>query len=78
MRRYEDLRSRLMFFIKIMAFVLASFALMGIDHIRFYFSGDNLAEWSGLYKYYRVDPEGLGGQMYPFQRSYSLGINVTF
>lgn len=51
---------------------------MGIDHIRLYFSGDNLAEWSGLYKYYRVDPEGLGGQMYPFQRSYSLGINVTF
>lgn len=51
---------------------------MGVDHVRLYFSGDNLAEWSGLYKYYRVDPEGLGGQMYPFQRCYSLGVNVTF
>lgn len=56
-------------------------AIMGktpIDRLRIFFSGDLLFEFSGLYKYYKVDPEGLGGQMYPFQRSYSFGLNVTF
>lgn len=51
---------------------------VGVERVRVFFSGDNLFEWSGLYKYYKVDPEGLGGQMYPFQRSYSFGLNVTF
>jgi len=49
----------------------------GIERLRIFFSGDNLFEISGLYKYYKVDPEGLGGQMYPFQRYYSFGVNVT-
>lgn len=49
-----------------------------IDRLRVFFSGDNLFEMSGLYKHYKVDPEGLGGQMYPFQRYYSLGVNLTF
>ena len=48
-----------------------------INRLRIFFSGDNIFEISGLYKYYKVDPEGLGGQMYPFQRYYSFGINVT-
>ena len=49
-----------------------------IDRLRVFFSGDNLCEITGLYKYYKMDPECLGGQMYPLQRSYSFGINVTF
>ena len=51
---------------------------VGINRVRVYFSGDNLLTISGLYKHYKVDPEGLGGQKYPLQRSYSLGLNVTF
>lgn len=50
----------------------------GISRVRVYFSGDNMFELSGLYKHYKVDPEGLGGRDYPLQRSYSLGLNVTF
>ncbi|MGN0214373.1 MAG: hypothetical protein ACI4AH_06140, partial [Muribaculaceae bacterium] len=51
---------------------------IGIERLRVFFSGDNLAEWSGLYKYYKVDPESLGNFIYPFQRSYSFGLNLTF
>lgn len=50
----------------------------GIERLRVFFSGDNLCEISGLYKHYKVDPEGLGGSSYPLQRSYSFGLNVTF
>ena len=49
-----------------------------ITRLRLFFSGDNLAVWSGLYKYYKVDPEGLGGSSYPLQRAYSVGFNLTF
>lgn len=51
---------------------------LGLSRLRVFFSGDNLAVWSGLYKYYKVDPEGLGGQRYPLQRSWSFGLNITF
>lgn len=51
---------------------------LNISRLRVYFSGDNIAEITGLYKHYRVDPENLGGGSYPFQRSYSFGINVSF
>lgn len=51
---------------------------IGINRLRVFFSGDNLFEISGLYKHYKVDPESLGGGVYPFQRSYSFGLNVTF
>lgn len=51
---------------------------IGVNRLRVFFSGDNLFEISGLYKHYKVDPEGLGGGIYPFQRSYSFGLNVTF
>lgn len=51
---------------------------IGVDRLRVFFSGDNLCEITGLYKHYKVDPEGLNGQMYPLQRSYSFGLNVTF
>ncbi|RHR97957.1 TonB-dependent receptor [Parabacteroides sp. AF14-59] len=49
-----------------------------IQRLRLFFSGDNLCEITGLYKYYKLGPECLGGQMYPLQRSYSFGLNVTF
>ena len=51
---------------------------MGLSRLRLYFSGENLCEISGLYEHYDVDPEGLGGQVYPFQRVYSFGVNLTF
>lgn len=51
---------------------------VGIERLRFFLSGDNLGELSGLYKHYDADPEALGSISYPFQRSYSLGLNLTF
>ena len=51
---------------------------IGIERLRIFFSGDNLCEFSGLYKHYKVDPESLGDIVYPLQRSYSFGLNVTF
>lgn len=50
----------------------------GLSRVRVFFSGENLAELSGLDSHYKADPEGLNGQMYPFQRSYSFGLNVSF
>lgn len=49
-----------------------------IQRLRVFYSGDNLFCASGLYEYYNVDPENLGGHKYPFQRYNSFGINVTF
>ena len=49
----------------------------GIDRVRVFFSGDNLFTISGLYKYYKVDPENLAGTSYPLQRTFSFGLNVT-
>lgn len=49
-----------------------------ISRLRFYLSGENIAERTGLSKYYNVDPENLGGSRYPFQRSFSIGANVSF
>lgn len=51
---------------------------INIERLRFFFTGENLAEISGLDKQYKVDPEGLGGQMYPFSRVVSFGLNVQF
>ena len=50
----------------------------GIQRLRIFYSGDNLFCVSGLYKYYTVDPENLGGHKYPFQRFNSFGLNITF
>lgn len=50
---------------------------IGIERLRVYFSGDNLFTISGLYKYYKVDPEGLSGQLYPFQKYFSFGFNIS-
>lgn len=49
-----------------------------IERMRFYFSGENLFEISHLKA--NLDPEALsdGGRVYPLQRSYSFGVNLTF
>lgn len=65
---------------------------VGISKLRVFFSGENITEWSALRKFY--DPEGTNanistnpttsagrngnGMMYPFQRSYSFGLNLIF
>jgi len=47
-----------------------------IDRFRFYISGENLWEFTTLDR--NLDPEGLTGKIYPFQRTYSCGINLNF
>jgi len=65
---------------------------IGIQNLRVYFSAENVLEWSPVKKYF--DPETLNqnlytnpsqspersgnGMTYPFQRSYSAGLQVTF
>ncbi|KGE13071.1 SusC/RagA family TonB-linked outer membrane protein [Sphingobacterium deserti] len=63
-----------------------------ISHVRLYLSGENLIEWSAVKRYFdpetlnentytdpQVSPERVGnGLTYPFQRSFSGGIQVTF
>lgn len=51
---------------------------VNIDHLRIFFSGDNLFVLSGLYKHYKIDPELLSGEDYPLQRAYSIGLNLSF
>jgi len=48
----------------------------GMDKLRFYVSGEDIFELTKLVK--RLDPEGLDGRSYPFQRAYSLGVNIMF
>ena len=55
---------------------------IGLQHLRLYFSGDNLFAVTGLHGYY--DPEALGdtgdkmGKVYPLSRTYSVGMNINF
>jgi len=52
---------------------------IGIDRLRLFFTGDNITEFSKIKKY--LDPESIVdgyGWAYPYQRKYSLGLNVTF
>ncbi len=51
---------------------------IGIQRLRIFYSGDNLFCASGLYKYYKVDPENLGAHKYPYQRYNSFGLNISF
>ncbi|MEY8686349.1 TonB-dependent receptor [Bacteroides sp. AN502(2024)] len=54
---------------------------IGIDLLRVYFSGENLAYWSGIKTDY-IDPEQArrGGDLkvYPWQKTFTFGINVNF
>jgi TonB-linked SusC/RagA family outer membrane protein len=50
---------------------------IGLQAVRFYVSGENLFERSGLKV--SIDPEALGStRVYPFQRTYAFGLNVKF
>lgn len=65
---------------------------IGVSYFRIFMSAENLTEWSSIKKYF--DPEAVNaniytnptvspgrsgnGLNYPFQRSYSAGLNVTF
>ena len=53
---------------------------LNIDRLRIYVSGENIAEWSELKQFF--DPEAItsstNGYAYPFQRQYSVGINMNF
>lgn len=66
---------------------------VGISQLKIFFSGQNLWEATGLYKYvdpdmtgntYQKSSDGMVGTLnsdmksYPFCRSYSFGINLTF
>ncbi len=56
----------------------------GIDKLRVYVSGENLAYWSPLKKYCKtVDPEvavtGASDDcLYPYSRTFSVGVDITF
>lgn len=49
-----------------------------ISNLRFFVTGENLYEWSGIKKH--IDPEATGsrGYSYPFHRKLSVGMNLTF
>jgi len=47
-----------------------------LENVHFYVSGENLFEHSNLKV--KLDPEGLDGNIYPFQRTYSFGVNFNF
>ncbi|KGE12691.1 SusC/RagA family TonB-linked outer membrane protein [Sphingobacterium deserti] len=49
---------------------------MGLNRLQVYCSGENLFEKSNLDV--PLDPEGLEGRIYPFQRTYSFGMNLSF
>jgi hypothetical protein len=52
-----------------------------LNRIRLFVSGDNIFEWSEVRQYF--DPEAITdesnfGYVYPFNRQYIVGLNVTF
>jgi len=47
-----------------------------IARLRFYFSAENIFTASHLKA--DIDPEGLDGTIYPFQKTYSFGLNMNF
>lgn len=49
-----------------------------IEKLRVYFSGENLFEFSKMFKDYDPELTMAAGYMYPIMRNYSFGINVTF
>ncbi|MBB2150848.1 SusC/RagA family TonB-linked outer membrane protein [Pedobacter sp. LMG 31462] len=49
---------------------------MKMDKLRIYFSAENILDVSHIKA--RLDPEGLDGTIYPFQKTYSVGLNLNF
>lgn len=52
---------------------------LGVTALRFYLQGSNLLTFSGLTKY-NIDPEqpGVNNGYYPQQKTYQLGVKITF
>ena len=55
---------------------------VGLTQCRIYFSGDNVFTWTPLRSDY-IDPEqpvgdSANGRVYPFSRTFSLGLDLTF
>ena len=54
---------------------------IGVDDIRIYVNGNNLITWTKFWKLYSLDPEttpGTDRNVYPPQKLYNVGINITF
>ena len=49
---------------------------MKVDKVRFYFSAENVFGVSHIKA--NLDPEGLDGTVYPFQKTFSFGLNFNF
>lgn len=51
---------------------------INFERLRVYVSGDNLATFSSMFN--TIDPEfsATNGKLYPLQRTWSVGLNVTF
>jgi TonB-linked SusC/RagA family outer membrane protein len=49
---------------------------MKMDKLRLYFSAENVFDVSHIKA--RLDPEGLDGKIYPFQKTFSFGLNLNF
>lgn len=49
---------------------------MKMDKLRVYFSAENVFDVSHIKA--RMDPEGLDGKIYPFQKTFSVGLNLNF
>lgn len=49
-----------------------------LEKVRIYFSGENLFEFSKMFKYYDPELNTVAGYMYPIMRNYSIGVNVVF
>lgn len=54
---------------------------IGIQNVRLFVSGENLVTWTKLRSKY-IDPEqamaNIDGRVYPFSKTYSFGIDITF
>ena len=52
---------------------------LGVEGVRLYVEGYNLLTFSGLTKY-NIDPESpsVNNGYYPQQRTYTMGVKVTF
>ena len=46
-----------------------------LEHVRIYFSGENLFEATPLCR--NFDPEQLDDSTHPLQRTFSIGLNIT-
>ena len=47
-----------------------------LDKLRLYFSAENIFDVSHIKA--NLDPEGLDGKVYPFQKTFSFGLNLNF